>query len=110
VAESDVEAGHLGIIRTSDQLLHLLSFITWKVVTNIRTESEARGTMRIILIAPENVYEHEVDPSMEIQDVRALVEAEVCANLLIPIRSLGFCWRNLVVFSPAAPLLHWALD
>lgn len=33
--------------------------------------------MRLILIAPENVYEHEVDPSMEVQDVRALVEAEV---------------------------------
>ncbi|RSH90394.1 DNA damage-inducible protein 1 [Saitozyma podzolica] len=32
--------------------------------------------MRLILIAPENVYEHEVDPSMEVQDVRALVEAE----------------------------------
>ncbi|GMK58201.1 hypothetical protein CspeluHIS016_0502330 [Cutaneotrichosporon spelunceum] len=32
--------------------------------------------MRLTVIAPENVYEHEVDPSMEIRDVMALVEAE----------------------------------
>lgn len=30
-----------------------------------------------MLIAPENVYEHEVDASMEVQDLQALVEAEV---------------------------------
>lgn len=33
--------------------------------------------MRLIIIAEENVYEHEVDPSMEVQDVLALLEAEV---------------------------------
>ncbi|ORY23934.1 hypothetical protein BCR39DRAFT_341251 [Naematelia encephala] len=32
--------------------------------------------MRLTIIAPDNVYEHEVDPSMEIQDVQALIEAE----------------------------------
>lgn len=36
--------------------------------------------MRLILIAPENVFEHEVDPSMEVQDLQALVEAEVRAQ------------------------------
>jgi len=33
--------------------------------------------MRLTIIAPENVYEHEVDPSMEVRDVKALLEAEV---------------------------------
>lgn len=33
--------------------------------------------MRLIIIADESVYEHEVDPSVEVQDVIALVEAEV---------------------------------
>jgi hypothetical protein len=33
--------------------------------------------MRLIIIAEESVYEHEVDPSMEVQDVLALLEAEV---------------------------------
>lgn len=38
--------------------------------------------MRLTIIAPDSVYEHEVDPSMEVQDVQALIEAEVskCAN------------------------------
>jgi hypothetical protein len=36
--------------------------------------------MRLTIIAPESVYEHEVDPSMEIRDVKALVEAEVGAR------------------------------
>lgn len=36
--------------------------------------------MRLILIAPEEVYEHEVDPSMEVQDLLALVEAEVSSS------------------------------
>jgi DNA damage-inducible protein 1 len=35
--------------------------------------------MRLTIIAPESVYEHEVDPSMEIRDVKALVEAETGA-------------------------------
>ena len=38
--------------------------------------------MRLILIAPENVYEHEVDPFMEVQDLQALVEAEVSDRFL----------------------------
>lgn len=33
--------------------------------------------MRLTIIAPESVYELEVDPSMEMRDVKALVEAEV---------------------------------
>lgn len=37
--------------------------------------------MRLTIIAPDNVYEHEVDPSMEVQDVLALVEAEVSLGL-----------------------------
>ncbi|KAI9634425.1 snare binding protein [Dioszegia hungarica] len=32
--------------------------------------------MRLIIIGDESVYEHEVDPSMEVQDVIALIEAE----------------------------------
>lgn len=33
--------------------------------------------MRLTIIAPESVYEHEVDASMEVRDVKALLEAEV---------------------------------
>lgn len=40
--------------------------------------------MRLTIIAPESVYEHEVDPSMEIRDVKALVEAEVRSLLRFP--------------------------
>jgi hypothetical protein len=36
--------------------------------------------MRLIIIGDESVYEHEVDPSMEVQDVIALIEAEVSCN------------------------------
>ncbi|CAD6578623.1 MAG: DNA damage-inducible protein 1, partial [Tremellales sp. Tagirdzhanova-0007] len=32
--------------------------------------------MRLTIIAPDAVYEHEVDPSIEVQDVQALIEAE----------------------------------
>lgn len=39
--------------------------------------------MRLIVIAEENVYEHEVDPSMEVQDVFALIEAEVSKTVVI---------------------------
>lgn len=35
------------------------------------------NNMRLTIIAPESVYEHEVDPSMEVRDVKALIEAEV---------------------------------
>lgn len=35
--------------------------------------------MKLTIIAPEMVYEHEVDPSMQVQDIVALVEAEVRA-------------------------------
>jgi hypothetical protein len=33
--------------------------------------------MKLTIIAPEMVYEHEVDSSMQVQDIIALVEAEV---------------------------------
>jgi hypothetical protein len=33
--------------------------------------------MRLTIIAPDNVFELEVDPSMDVQDVQALIEAEV---------------------------------
>jgi hypothetical protein len=33
--------------------------------------------MRLTIIAPDNVFEHEVDSSMEVQDIQALIEAEV---------------------------------
>lgn len=33
--------------------------------------------MRLTIIAPESVYEHDVDPSMQVRDVKALIEAEV---------------------------------
>ena len=36
--------------------------------------------MRLTIIAPDSIYEHEVDPSMEVQDVQALIEAEVRSN------------------------------
>ncbi|KAL1405205.1 DNA damage-inducible protein 1 [Vanrija albida] len=32
--------------------------------------------MKLTIIAPENVFEHDVDPSMEVRDVKALIEAE----------------------------------
>ncbi|RSH84680.1 DNA damage-inducible protein 1 [Apiotrichum porosum] len=37
--------------------------------------------MRLTIIAPESVYEHEVDPSMEVRDVKALIEAETGASV-----------------------------
>jgi hypothetical protein len=40
---------------------------------------QERTTMKLTIIAPEMVYEHEVDPSMQVQDIIALVEAEVRA-------------------------------
>ena len=33
--------------------------------------------MRLTIISPDNVFEHDVDSSMEVQDVQALIEAEV---------------------------------
>lgn len=36
--------------------------------------------MKLTIIAPEMVYEHEVDASMQVQDIIALVEAEVSAT------------------------------
>lgn len=41
--------------------------------------------MRLIIIGDESVYEHEVDPSMEVQDVIALIEAEVSSNELLQV-------------------------
>ncbi|ORX35458.1 hypothetical protein BD324DRAFT_100562 [Kockovaella imperatae] len=32
--------------------------------------------MRLTIIAPDSLYEHDVDPSMEVQDIQALIEAE----------------------------------
>jgi hypothetical protein len=40
--------------------------------------------MKLTIIAPDNVFEHEVDPSMEIQDLYALISAEV-SQLFIPL-------------------------
>jgi hypothetical protein len=37
--------------------------------------------MRLTIIAPDNVYELEVDPSMTVLDIAALVEAEVSSRL-----------------------------
>ena len=37
--------------------------------------------MRVTIIAPESVYEHDVDPSMEVRDIKALIEAEVRVGL-----------------------------
>lgn len=33
--------------------------------------------MKLTIIAPETVFEHEVDASMQVQDIVALIEAEV---------------------------------
>lgn len=33
--------------------------------------------MRLTIIAPESIYDQEVDPSMVVRDVKALIEAEV---------------------------------
>jgi hypothetical protein len=33
--------------------------------------------MKLTIIGPENIYEQEVNPSMEVQDVTALIAAEV---------------------------------
>lgn len=50
--------------------------------------------MRLIIIADESVYEHEVDPSVEVQDVIALVEAEVSQ-----IRCDGIEWLHRLINS-----------
>jgi len=54
--------------------------------------------MRLTIIAPDSVYEHEVDPSMEVQDLQALIEAEVSqrsasfkAGILWPCGDLWIC-------------------
>lgn len=54
---------------TTSNLLGTLSLL--------KTKCHPEGSMRITIIAPENVFELEVDPSMELQDVLALIEAEV---------------------------------
>lgn len=41
--------------------------------------------MRLTIIAPESVYEHEVDPSMEVRDIKALIEAEVSPLPVYPL-------------------------
>ena len=54
--------------------------------------------MRLIIIAEENVYEHEVDPSMEVQDVLALLEAEVS----LPSTHV---WSRMLCITPTSPVL-----
>jgi hypothetical protein len=46
--------------------------------------------MRLIIIGDESVYEHEVDPSMEVQDVIALIEAEVSFDAPLQV----FAWNT----------------
>jgi hypothetical protein len=48
-------------------------------ITNTTAPQEAMTRMKLTIIAPEMVYEHEVDSSMQVQDIIALVEAEVCS-------------------------------
>jgi hypothetical protein len=38
--------------------------------------------MRLTIIAPDNVFEHDVDSSMQVQDIQALIEAEVSNRYL----------------------------
>jgi hypothetical protein len=45
--------------------------------------------MRLTIIAPDNVFEHEVDPSMEVQDIQALIEAEVSISTLPSARHIS---------------------
>ena len=33
--------------------------------------------MKLSVIAPDNVYQHEIDASVEVQDIHALLEADV---------------------------------
>jgi len=59
----------------------------WRLATcvygRLRFPSIASSTpvdtveMKLTIIAPDMVYEHEVDSSMQVQDIIALVEAEV---------------------------------
>ena len=68
-----VEVGHFvprGTITISLPNL----FITTTTTELLRLQQK----MKLTIIAPEMVYEHEVDSSMQVQDIIALVEAEVC--------------------------------
>jgi hypothetical protein len=47
-------------------------------ITDTTASQKATTRMKLTIIAPEMVYEHEVDSSMQVQDIIALVEAEVC--------------------------------
>jgi hypothetical protein len=68
-----VEVGHFVPRRTiTISLRHILITIT-------TTPQKATTRMKLTIIAPEMVYEHEVDSSMQVQDIIALVEAEVCS-------------------------------
>ena len=68
-----MEVGHLVPRRT------ITISLPYLFITNTTTPEKARITMKLTIIAPEMVYEHEVDSSMQVQDIIALVEAEVCS-------------------------------
>lgn len=44
--------------------------------------------MKLTIIAPETVFEHEVDASMQVQDIVALIEAEVSQRRLRVLRRM----------------------
>ena len=54
-----------------------LPYLVFTTITLSHTTKQEATTMKLTIIAPEMVYEHEVDPSMQVQDIVALVEAEV---------------------------------
>ena len=70
VEEGQIESFHLQHRNT-----HIVSFEESE--TSPSPLNISLLTMRLTIIAFDSVYEHEVDPSMEVQDVQALIEAEV---------------------------------
>ena len=54
--------------------------------------------MKITIIGPENIYEQEVSPSMEVQDLIALIAAEVSHLSLLP---------PLTRHGPQTPIEHY---
>jgi hypothetical protein len=69
---------------TQDTYQHLEQYLQYN--------EDSSFSMRLTIIAPDNVYEHEVDSSMEVQDIQALIEAEVSAFTHSP---LSFLPRHL---------------
>lgn len=72
----------------SSSSLFTVTIDPYHLVKRSRSE-ENRDRMKLTIIAPDMVYEHEVDSSMQVQDIVALVEAEVSGLSCTGPRVLG---------------------